>query len=315
MFLKWSQGGMKKNKANIREYGQNKIGFVFERGRLKGERYSGTFEICSNPYCRCGVVNLDLVLEQDNGKPPRYKFGVDVFKEKVNSGGGLANYFIKGLSKDDWDSLRGLYYKYKRLITETCSIEEIDACFPMEEIEKLGIMVGFYEILPYAEDLILEVGDERFLIDDQYCLRDSCPCTDAVLNFIPSKKRWWNVRSYTTIFLNYKDNSWRLERLGRNTAASPEELMNEFFRQKWGSVFIKRREKLRALYRQYKKRYYLGYYLGGPLPSEKKIGRMNRAYGGATGGSTKSAVRERKIGRNDPCPCGSGKKYKRCCGG
>jgi len=25
--------------------------------------------------------------------------------------------------------------------------------------------------------------------------------------------------------------------------------------------------------------------------------------------------RHAKIGRNDPCPCGSGKKYKRCCGG
>lgn len=24
--------------------------------------------------------------------------------------------------------------------------------------------------------------------------------------------------------------------------------------------------------------------------------------------------REKKIGRNDPCPCGSGKKYKMCCG-
>ena len=23
---------------------------------------------------------------------------------------------------------------------------------------------------------------------------------------------------------------------------------------------------------------------------------------------------ENKIGRNDPCPCGSGKKYKKCCG-
>src|ERR1039457_7733853 len=22
-----------------------------------------------------------------------------------------------------------------------------------------------------------------------------------------------------------------------------------------------------------------------------------------------------KVGRNDPCPCGSGKKYKECCGG
>lgn len=24
--------------------------------------------------------------------------------------------------------------------------------------------------------------------------------------------------------------------------------------------------------------------------------------------------KEKKIGRNDPCPCGSGKKYKQCCG-
>ena len=22
---------------------------------------------------------------------------------------------------------------------------------------------------------------------------------------------------------------------------------------------------------------------------------------------------EQKVGRNDPCPCGSGKKYKKCC--
>jgi SEC-C motif-containing protein len=26
------------------------------------------------------------------------------------------------------------------------------------------------------------------------------------------------------------------------------------------------------------------------------------------------AVRETRVGRNDPCPCGSGKKYKKCCG-
>lgn len=25
-------------------------------------------------------------------------------------------------------------------------------------------------------------------------------------------------------------------------------------------------------------------------------------------------VKDKKVGRNDPCPCGSGKKYKRCCG-
>lgn len=25
------------------------------------------------------------------------------------------------------------------------------------------------------------------------------------------------------------------------------------------------------------------------------------------------AKAERSVGRNDPCPCGSGKKYKKCC--
>lgn len=27
-----------------------------------------------------------------------------------------------------------------------------------------------------------------------------------------------------------------------------------------------------------------------------------------------TVVKDKKIGRNDPCPCGSGKKYKHCCG-
>lgn len=27
-----------------------------------------------------------------------------------------------------------------------------------------------------------------------------------------------------------------------------------------------------------------------------------------------TVIRDKKIGRNDPCPCGSGKKYKKCCG-
>ena len=30
--------------------------------------------------------------------------------------------------------------------------------------------------------------------------------------------------------------------------------------------------------------------------------------------SKREPVRKEKIGRNDPCPCGSGKKYKQCCG-
>jgi SWIM/SEC-C metal-binding protein len=28
----------------------------------------------------------------------------------------------------------------------------------------------------------------------------------------------------------------------------------------------------------------------------------------------KTRIAEKKAGRNEPCPCGSGKKYKKCCG-
>ena len=32
------------------------------------------------------------------------------------------------------------------------------------------------------------------------------------------------------------------------------------------------------------------------------------------GNAPKKKLAAEKIGRNDPCPCGSGKKYKNCCG-
>ena len=31
--------------------------------------------------------------------------------------------------------------------------------------------------------------------------------------------------------------------------------------------------------------------------------------------SAKTYYRQQRIGRNSPCPCGSGRKYKKCCGG
>ena len=46
--------------------------------------------------------------------------------------------------------------------------------------------------------------------------------------------------------------------------------------------------------------------------------RYFRAHQEAYAGSASAPESRRstaKIGRNDPCPCGSGKKYKKCCGG
>ena len=49
------------------------------------------------------------------------------------------------------------------------------------------------------------------------------------------------------------------------------------------------------------------------IPQQKKR-TMQLSHGNA--GSRPEPVKREglKIGRNDPCPCGSGKKYKKCCG-
>ena len=51
------------------------------------------------------------------------------------------------------------------------------------------------------------------------------------------------------------------------------------------------------------------------LPNENlrqsMLGEISRV--GASS-STAAVVKKEKTGRNDPCPCGSGKKYKKCCG-
>jgi preprotein translocase subunit SecA len=72
-----------------------------------------------------------------------------------------------------------------------------------------------------------------------------------------------------------------------------------------------------------------------PMQAESQKVQQNLQYKGAeeseqfgaaklpTGqaGEQKSVVKQapivnknKNIGRNDPCPCGSGKKYKKCCG-
>jgi len=50
-----------------------------------------------------------------------------------------------------------------------------------------------------------------------------------------------------------------------------------------------------------------------PKPPPRPVATSHPATSSSTG--AKSAVPAgSKVGRNDPCPCGSGKKYKRCCG-
>ena len=51
-----------------------------------------------------------------------------------------------------------------------------------------------------------------------------------------------------------------------------------------------------------------------PEEMSKKKKKLHLSHGDEAAKPTTIRRKEKKIGRNDPCPCGSGKKYKKCCG-
>lgn len=57
------------------------------------------------------------------------------------------------------------------------------------------------------------------------------------------------------------------------------------------------------------------YHLERPEKVEReRVAKVTGASHGESEKKAKPVVKGEKIGRNDPCPCGSGKKYKKCCG-
>lgn len=65
---------------------------------------------------------------------------------------------------------------------------------------------------------------------------------------------------------------------------------------------------------QYSPNYWLkGNAISGTIHVISSDDLYNQAKGGKTEKSSEKAAEKWKIGRNDPCPCGSGKKYKKCC--
>jgi preprotein translocase subunit SecA len=53
-----------------------------------------------------------------------------------------------------------------------------------------------------------------------------------------------------------------------------------------------------------------------PAETPQRQKRVMQMSHGGEGGERPATVRRQgqKVGRNAPCPCGSGKKYKKCCG-
>ena len=140
-------------------------------------------------------------------------------------------------------------------------------------------LVPFFEAFPSRWDLYVVEDETLYWVADAWCLEAGCPCTEVALNFLAhGGGQVGTVRVDTrTGRPDVPSSDRRGLELWEVLSADPE-ILEELRR---------RRTAMRRVARG----------LPALRPKTAPVARTTA-----------------KVGRNDPCPCGSGKKHKRCCG-
>jgi hypothetical protein len=151
-----------------------------------------------------------------------------------------------------------------------------------------GARAGWAEVFPATEDICAQDLGAGYVLDDQYCCTQGCPCTDVILAILRVSAPSMVVMGYLTYdYVTGKQGPVDHQGGGDNEL---RRLLQLFFLQNptMGAELRRR-----------------GSFMSGPFAT---LLREQRDAAGP-----EQPVRNTKVGRNDPCPCGSGKKYKKCC--
>lgn len=249
---------------------------------------------CDNPVCTCSSIEIVLTPLQ-GGALDQQRLEIDLVEKKPVDDSKdsispehveFSNRFQSRLTDDDYDFLSQKFLIYKQEITESADMCAVDIGFDYEAVEQNGLMYAYTDVLPYGRQMRVRINNEAYMILDQYCLLPKCPCTDTTLTITPLKDTDLVEAEAYVIRLRYDKKHWEIEESPpdgvtlKTLRSVIEEQIPDFYRQ-----LKTRHEKMKALYLHNRQKNY--------YPPQ--------------------VIKESKVGRNDPCPCGSGKKYKKCC--
>lgn len=145
-----------------------------------------------------------------------------------------------------------------------------------------GDLVGWYEAHPSDRPDVYLDDDGAFIAEDLFCVKPTCTCDEAVVAFAPAKVA--GAQDVGSIRLRIST----LDVLERRVEANDAALLDRLWH-----AFAARHRRLTA-----------------------RLSERNQQMVELAGHSRRRvpASSTPRAGRNEPCPCGSGKKYKRCCG-
>lgn len=275
-----------------------------------GITYRLGFSVCASPLCECGVLTLEFSLaSQGQGFSP-LMIVINVLEQslvykEMNKGvHKFAQQLKKVMSEADWEQLADIYNTQKIVVTEECDVNEVDVNFAdcdydYYSIDK-GDLVFINQILPYTRQFNITVKGNDFIFVAACCLALHCHCQDCLMQVVPVSDSDKEIRPIGNITVDYKKEKISKAYFWDSKQVSLKEVKEELL-NRYPEIYQYLRtmhSKMRAIYKVARKKYYFD------------ADKYDYNYE-----SPETFIREnKKIGRNEPCPCGSGKKYKKCCG-
>jgi hypothetical protein len=260
-----------------------------------GQRYRCEVSVCHNPVCTCRTVDMKLIpLQVGSGELPTRHLSIDLIEralvtdhKRVSSEEErqFAESLLASLDDDDFTTLAAVHFGLKNRLTEAAGPDEIDAHFDFEEIESNGAMSVYSDVLPFGDRLLVTIDGRQCVIYDHYCLQPKCPCANALLDIVYVDEVARKGKSIGAVWVNYRKRRWKPEDLPVSQDLGTLSTCVERDIPDLYAALQKRHARLREIYASCRNRMY---------PPQKSVQRV-------------------RVGRNDPCPCGSGLKFKKCC--
>jgi hypothetical protein len=159
----------------------------------------------------------------------------------------------------------------------------------------LTLCVPWQEVFPGTPHLDVQHDGRAYLLDDQYCAQPDCPCMEALLTVFPSTEGG-HVRGLGTVAVPLGAERTRLVKVKDGDGALVAAVTADFLASRPAAfdLLIGRKRRMMEFGRHVRDRW------NRDLP----LAPWDR----------RRAVPRRMVLQNEPCPCGSGRKYKNCCG-
>ena len=252
---------------------------------------------CSNPNCPCKDVYLYFYEADGRSKKKLFRITLNYetwemrSSETFASGDDYPKMIIQFMSELN-DEIKNWILSAKAELTEGDIIRsDID----YSDL-KPSTLVYYSEIYSgaYYGQLIFQLDDVEYFVMDYYCPNPKCDCHDVFLTFHTLKNNKADA-SLLGVRLSFKTGKYTVK---EKSAAISKEAADRLYRKLMGAFDGDGVKFFKARYDKIKK-----------WGDEYLLPKLN-----ISESFTAPVLKKLKIGRNAPCPCGSGKKYKNCCG-